>query len=592
MAAKKIAVGYVRCSTDAQSETSPPQQRQQILAEAERRGYSIAEWFEDVGKSGTSFEKRPEFNRLLQRVMAKPSFEAVICLDETRWGRAGAEDNLYYKRHFKKIGNVDVLLVNTIARTGNRTMDAVCSVFEGGLSHEESVKKSERTLIGCESAIQEGHSAGGTAPYGYRRVAVNRHNGIRRQLGIVYDKDGLPALNAKGYAISEQIRPKEEYTVWELGDEAERTVVKRIYEMRTQYGYGYTKIANVLNAEGIPCPKRGRWMNKDQKWSQGTIGTIIRNPVYKGAMAYNRLKKKGIGKYAQRFWEKDKTKWIINEGVLPAIVSKEAWEAANPSERDRSNGRLAKKRFDNPYLLSSSMTCTHCGFKFHGKTQAVGAPGNRKKKRMYVDSGYSSKGPSVCSSFNIGADYIESRLLSKIKERVHNRDIQVELEKLLMADLEKEMREPDAERKSIEQSITAISRQIANLVEMAGMVDDVPEVAKKLENLKAERQKLEEKKSARSTSNLRVNDIQAWIDRVARFLTDFEQTFEAATLSEKKALIQKIVPRIDIDRERNVARCYMRKFPGGLASERPLAGLLQTPVLSVPPTRFELVYRA
>lgn len=164
MTPTKIAVGYVRCSTDMQAETSPEQQKELILDWAKKNGFELADWFLDIGKSGTSFEKRPEFVRLKARVESNPNFRTVIVLDESRWGRAGANDSIYYKTLFKKAGNVDVVMMRTMANTGNPTFDTMLGAFEGGLSHEESKKKSERTYDGCLSAIRQGHSSGGTAP--------------------------------------------------------------------------------------------------------------------------------------------------------------------------------------------------------------------------------------------------------------------------------------------------------------------------------------------------------------------------------------------------------------------------------------------
>jgi len=52
-------------------------------------------------------------------------------------------------------------------------------------------------MMGCLSAVKHGHSAGGTAPYGYRRVAVNRFSGQKRIMGVLRDNDGQIVLNDK-----------------------------------------------------------------------------------------------------------------------------------------------------------------------------------------------------------------------------------------------------------------------------------------------------------------------------------------------------------------------------------------------------------
>ena len=140
MLVKIPAVGYVRCSTDMQADTSPEQQRRIISQWAESNQYEIIRWYEDAGKSGTSFDKRTSFLMLKHDAESRRDFKAVIVLDESRWGRAGAKESIYYKRYFEKI-NVEIKLVRTIASTGNEVIDTMLEAFEGGLSREESKKE-------------------------------------------------------------------------------------------------------------------------------------------------------------------------------------------------------------------------------------------------------------------------------------------------------------------------------------------------------------------------------------------------------------------------------------------------------------------
>lgn len=81
-----IAVGYLRCSTDMQDD-SVEQQKQEIQKWADANDYKVIEWYEDEGKSGTTFEKRPAFMRLMRRVESGANFEHILVYDESRWGR-------------------------------------------------------------------------------------------------------------------------------------------------------------------------------------------------------------------------------------------------------------------------------------------------------------------------------------------------------------------------------------------------------------------------------------------------------------------------------------------------------------------------
>ena len=162
MANKIPAVGYVRCSTEMQ-EDSPEQQKKEIVAFADARGYNIGEWFVDFGKSGTTFDQRAEFQRLRQATENHPSFKAVICYDESRWGRAiDAEENTFWRVHFRRCG-VDVILVKTSIDPKNE-FAPMLKAFEGVQASQYSKKLSELTLRG---AMNNGRfSSGGTAPYG------------------------------------------------------------------------------------------------------------------------------------------------------------------------------------------------------------------------------------------------------------------------------------------------------------------------------------------------------------------------------------------------------------------------------------------
>ena len=97
----KIAAGYVRCSTEQQDD-SIDQQKREISKWADQGGYKVIRWFEDDGKSGTSFEKRPAFVEMKNRVECDPGFEYVLVYDESRWGRAKRiRESSYWKVHFE-----------------------------------------------------------------------------------------------------------------------------------------------------------------------------------------------------------------------------------------------------------------------------------------------------------------------------------------------------------------------------------------------------------------------------------------------------------------------------------------------------------
>ncbi len=589
----KRAVAYIRCSTDMQAETSPEQQREIINDWALKNQFTILEWYNDIGKSGTSFEKRPEFRRLLETVNSNPKFSTVIVLDETRWGRAGADDSNYYKTMFKKVANVDVVMVRSMARTGNTTMDSMLSAFEGGLSREESVKKSERTYDGCKSAAKKGNSAGGWPPYGYRRVAVNIHTQTRRILNVLKDASGLVILSSQGIPLTEQIRPKEEHTVWEPGDPEEIKVVKKIFDLRVNYKYGYTKIANYLNEAGLKCVQRGRWSNKDQKWSQGTIRNIIINPSYRGARVYDRVKKNGIGRYAQRYREYDKSKWIFTENAHEAIIDSKQWYLANQETIDTQNGLKSKQRFDSPYLLSGLIKCSHCGFNFNGRTQLNGTKQNRWKKRMYMDSANLSKGSSVCKFMSIDAEILEQEIVKEIKNIIVTSNAVNQIKKLIQDCLESEANNKQSDLERIDFELKNNEKKIDSLLLLAERGVNLEKITERLKELQIEKSKMDDLKKVCQINHQVMMHNDNLSEKVNIFFENFEKLFDNAPTSEKKALINQMVERIVVDRESGIVKCYLYKLPKNIVEDiqQQKKGDL-TPFMIVLPTGIEPVYQA
>ena len=74
------AIGYIRMSSDKQ-EASPEQQREEIIALANRDGYQIIRWHIDEGVSGDATEKRFDFQRMIHD-SGLSDYQAVLCWDQ------------------------------------------------------------------------------------------------------------------------------------------------------------------------------------------------------------------------------------------------------------------------------------------------------------------------------------------------------------------------------------------------------------------------------------------------------------------------------------------------------------------------------
>lgn len=145
--------------------------------------------------------------------------------------------------------------------------------------------------------------------------------------------------------------------------------------------------------------------------------------------------------------------------------------------------------------------------------------------------------------------------------------------------------------KSCTSSFAELPNPLSDQVPLSGLPKkEVQEIAQRIRQLEAERKGLEQ--LVRRLEN--TSDTEAAITQIAKaseaYFQEFDRKFDTLPISKRKALLQKIVERIDIDRETRIAKCYLRKLPKDIG--HPALDILRTPVLRVPPTRFELVLQA
>ena len=77
---------------------------------------------------------------------------------------------------------------------------------------------------------------------------------------------------------------------------SEAEIVKNIFDLFTESGYGGIRIAKYLNAKGLRT-------HKGCQWSYSTINNMLRNPIYTGYLCFHktsvpvgrRKKKKSVG---------------------------------------------------------------------------------------------------------------------------------------------------------------------------------------------------------------------------------------------------------------------------------------------------------
>ncbi len=522
----------------AMQDDSVEQQRQAIKKWAAENNFSILRWFEDEGKSGVSFDKRPGFQKLLHQVMNHPQFKYIIVYDESRWGRPNnPRENTYWKFHVERFG-VRVRIINSGSRNENDIGSFVTEVVESAEASEYSKKLSRTTLRGSSANALRGFSSGGTAPYGYVRVAVDKTTGEK-----------LRVLRQ-----GEWMRSNMEKVTWGLGDALEVENVKKIFLLKAS-GYGYVTIADQLNCEGIPCPQRGRWRNKDQKWCQGTIRAIIVNKAYCGKRVYNKHPQSHL-KLAEgkKLWINQESQWVIADNAHPAIISEELFNKANSSNRRRfasGSAQIVKSE----YLLSGLMKCSHCGFNFSGQRYL------KERVHYYQDSGYINKGRSVCSSYLIRKEKIEDFVVRNIKENLFDARSENRLREIIEERLKRRLADQEPALTQLEKAIDDTECQIRNLVDAIAKGINADTVIPRLQQLEAQKAHLRTRRQELGSFESKRKGVKDLVSSMLAEIRGFKYLFDQATTFEKKNWIRRFVRQITVDRTKNQIICQIMKIP-------------------------------
>ncbi len=290
----------------------------------------------------------------------------------------------------------------------------------------------ERSVAGTNRRAKEGQWLGGIIPYGYLV------EGKKKDARLV---------------VSEKVIPNHSI--------GESDVVRMIYRKLVDGKESCVKIANKLNAFGIPpaYTKDGRQLEKTIAegkrkvntagiWRPSRIRNLVVNSVYKGIHIYGKRSKK--------------QRELISRAV-PAIVSQEDWETAQ--QVLKANRILSGRNATEKYLLRGLVKCGLCGLTYTGCTYR-GYQGHAK--RYYRCNGkVAYRGPSQghCQGKAIKADGLEEAVWKEIEKALLNADVTLEKLNENYFNQEKRAAVLEAEKALVEKSI------ISKSVEKERMLD-------------------------------------------------------------------------------------------------------------------------
>ncbi len=284
-------------------------------------GWVLTKEYAEKGVSG--YHKSAEQRDVLRQVRKDAEnglFDVLLVFMFDRLGRR--EDETPFIVEWFVANGIEVWSVKEGQQKFDNRADKLMNYIRFWQSGGESEKTSIRVREKHKQMVEEGKFRGGGAPYGYTLIK----SGVR---------------NNKGYELKKLAL-----------DENESKVVRTIFNLVTEYGYGGYKTAAYLNERKIPT-KRGN------AWTANSVMCLLKNPVYKGYyVSGKRRSERGLRKRTEP------EAWIYSEEVQKelAIVDEAIWNKAE----DIRNSRKEKTgsypvQTKGPLLFVSHTKCGYCG---------------------------------------------------------------------------------------------------------------------------------------------------------------------------------------------------------------------------------------
>ena len=206
----------------------------------------------------------------------------------------------------------------------------------------------------------------------------------------------------------------------------EADIVRKIFELYNNQGWGYKKIANYLTDQGIPTPRMSEQLRKEadgreckrrakSAWAIATVQGILDNDFYIGTLRQGKYTRAKInGKDIKR----DDGEQIVIENHHQAIIGYRTFATtmALREKRTRNNYRGVKIN-DNVY--SGFLECGDCGSPMFAMSRRDLAP-------AYTCGTYHRRGLAGCTSHHIRVDKLDELLKSYVLKLLENSSAMIE----------------------------------------------------------------------------------------------------------------------------------------------------------------------
>ena len=238
----------------------------------------------------------------------------------------------------------------------------------------------------------------------------------------------------------------------------EAEIVRQIFDLYNNQGWGYKKIANYLTEQGIPTPRMSEQMRKEAAgeptsrktkaaWAIVTVQGILDNDFYIGTFRQAKYTRAKInGKDVKR----DEEEHIVIENHHQPIIDYRTFATTRALREKRSTANYrGVKKYDNVY--SGFLFCGDCG-------SPMFAMSRRDLSAAYTCGTYHRRGRAGCSSHHIRVDKLDELLkiyVRRVMEHSH----------AMLEELNAELARQDSDVVETEQSADHLAQVMEELRE-------------------------------------------------------------------------------------------------------------------------------
>ena len=218
----------------------------------------------------------------------------------------------------------------------------------------------------------------------------------------------------------------------------EAEIVRTIFRLYNEEGWGYKKIANYLTEQGVPTPRMAERDRKEaagmeyrravkSTWAIVTVQGILDNDFYIGTLRQSKYTRQKInGKDIRQ----DEAEQIVIERHHQPILDYRTFAITRALREKRSTAHYRGiKKYDNVY--SGFLSCGDCGAPMFAMSRS-------DLKPAYTCGTYHRRGRAGCTSHHIRADKLDELLKCYIRQVM---DHSADMLEQLNGDLEREQQD-------------------------------------------------------------------------------------------------------------------------------------------------------